>query len=116
MAKKKKKSIRNDGRGYSTGNIITTKSNKNVPLELVGKSKQSVDISRKAYNELMNLIDEVKQSLGLYHRSGIQDEAKVNHDQAEVGQSLRSERVIDDVSINNKRLVKRITFLVSEGI
>lgn len=97
MAKKKKKSNRNDTRGYSTGQNNHFMKKKQETLELVGKSTGTIEVNKLAHQELMNLLDEVKKSL---------DEEK------EEGGSDMIRPLVDDISMENKRFVKKVSTLV----
>ena len=146
MPKKKKKSLRNDARGYSTGrNTTASSSTKNVPhganntksttskntnnsfsssnmnykskkeetLDKVGKSTRSVQVTTKAYEELMACMDELKQSMfGNNNYIGSND-GSIRDMQCNDG-TRNMMSVIGNVSMDDKRFVKKVTFLVSE--
>ncbi len=131
MPKKKKKSLRNDTRGYNTGSRTgrtssnTASSQKNILAtkdEQVGKSKSSVKVTTKAHRELTALMDELKQSMYSTRMcSGeiVKREEKGADDgncEGEYGSAmikLNATSVIGNISIDDKKLVKKVGFLVS---
>ena len=152
MPKKKKKSLRNDARGYNTGRNDNTPSSstKNVNgakgstnsttgrnasrnanynnsshtnykskkeetlLDKVGKSTRSVQVTTKAYKELMACMDELKQSMFENHITSNDGRLGDIMQYNDATRSMTS--VIGNISMDDKRFVKKVTFLVSEFI
>ena len=102
MVKKKKKSNRNDTRGYNTGRNNHFVKKKNETLDLVGKSKGTIEVTKLAHQELMILMDEVKKSL---------DTEKEEEKNDLIGKRIYT-TLVDDVSMENKRFVKKVSTLV----
>ena len=114
MAKKKKKSNRNDARGYATSNTTNHKGKnqkKQETLEKVGKSTKSIQVTNKAYHELTNLLDELKKSMyGDDDMNTICGGSGSDTEFDKKGKKTR--KPIIHVSMDNKRFVKKVTFLV----
>ena len=110
MARKKKKSNnRNDARGYSTGTVNHRNKNKQQQqdtLEKVGKGTRTIQVTSKAYEELIILIDQLKKSLS----DG--EQVKCDIDSSKEMSQKKRKRPIVNVSMENKRFVKKVTFLV----
>jgi len=120
MARKKKKSNnRNDARGYSTGTVNLHKnkhlSQQQQTLEKVGKGTRTIQVTSEAYAELIILIDQLKQSMcNTSTCSDAEEGIKYDSDYSSKKISIQNSEhksPIVNVSMENKRFVKKVTFL-----
>ena len=99
----------------STSKIIQSSSSyhqqkKKETLDLVGKSTRSIQVTSEAYNELMMLLDDIKQSI--YEEKNDDDGDDDDDDDANSWMKSMIAPLLHDISMENKRLVKKVTSLV----
>jgi hypothetical protein len=98
----------------STSKIIQSSSSyhqqkKKETLDLVGKSTRSIQVTSEAYNELMMLLDDIKQSI---YEEKNDDDGDDDDDDANNWMKSMIAPLLHDISMENKRLVKKVTSLV----